>query len=63
MREFHNSVGFNGTLADVGLTKEQVPTLVSATIACPGMTGLIALSPVKCEEADIARIFTEAFFE
>ncbi|CAL6017370.1 Alcohol_dehydrogenase [Hexamita inflata] len=63
MRQFHNSVGFTGTMKDVGFTKAQVQTLVEATVACPGMKGLIALSPVPCEEKDIHKIFSEAFFE
>lgn len=62
MRQFHNSVGFNGTLADIGLKVEEVDTLVEATVSCPGMAGLIAISPVECKKEDMKRIFTEAFF-
>jgi alcohol dehydrogenase class IV len=57
MREFHIKMGFKGTIADIGLTKKDIPTLVEATLDCPGMKGLISLSPVKCEDSDIAKIF------
>ena len=63
MRTFHNEVGFNGTLTEIGLKKDQVPMLVAATLACPGSKGLISLSPVLCEDKDIATIIASAFFE
>lgn len=63
LREFHNKVGFTGTMKDIGFTKADVGKLVEATLDCPGMKGLIALSPVVCEDADIAKIYTQGFFE
>lgn len=63
MREFHKKVGFNGTLSDLGFTKDDVNELTEATWACPGMTGLLALSPVPCEKEDARRLFLEAFYE
>ena len=49
-------------MTEIGLKKDQVPMLVAATLACPGMKGLIALSPVTCEDKDIAVIFDSAFY-
>ena len=63
MRAFHKEVGFEGTLTEVGLKKDQIPMLVAATLACPGMKGLIALSPVQCEDKDIATIFDSSFYK
>ena len=37
--------------------------LVTATTSCPGMKGLISLSPVLCEDKDIAAIFDSAFYK
>ena len=62
MRAFHNKVGFSGTLVDIGFSKSDVEKLVEATWACPGMEGLIALSPIPCERVDATRIFSEAFY-
>ncbi|TNJ28776.1 Alcohol dehydrogenase 3 [Giardia muris] len=63
MRAFHNKVGFTGTLADLGFSKDDIDVLTEATWACPGMMGLLALSPVPCEKEDARRIFQEAFYE
>ncbi|KAG9396169.1 Iron-containing alcohol dehydrogenase [Carpediemonas membranifera] len=63
LRKWHESVGIKDTMATMGFTKDGIQKLVDATIACPGMDGLLALSPVKVEREDMARIYLTGFFE
>lgn len=41
MREFHIKMGFKGTIADIGLTKKDIPTLVEATLDCPDRKSVV----------------------
>ena len=63
MRAWHESVGVVETMKSIGYTKEDVPKLVACTIECPGMKGLLALSPVECKEEDLAKLYEGAFYE
>ncbi|GKT18682.1 Iron-type alcohol dehydrogenase-like protein, partial [Aduncisulcus paluster] len=63
MRKWHQSVGVTETMATIGYTKEDVPKLVKGTEHCPGMDGLLALSPVKCTPKDLGDIYMSGFFD
>ena len=63
MRGWHESVGQHETMASCGFTKAQIPELARAVRECPGMNGLLALSPVPVTDADIQKFFLEGFFD
>eukprot|EP00768_Dysnectes_brevis_P005469 gnl/Dysnectes_brevis/395_a437_6499.p1 GENE.gnl/Dysnectes_brevis/395_a437_6499~~gnl/Dysnectes_brevis/395_a437_6499.p1 ORF type:complete len:412 (-),score=162.68 gnl/Dysnectes_brevis/395_a437_6499:90-1325(-) len=63
LRKWQESVGVTETMASVGFKKTDVAKLVASTHACPGMDGLLSLSPVKLSDDGMTEIFTSGFFE
>ena len=61
LRKWFVKVGFNETLYDIGFKLEDVDMLVEATRKCPGMEGLLAICPMKCDDEVIRTMFKESF--
>lgn len=63
MRQWHESVGVVETMETVGFHKDDIKKLIDNTHSCPGMDGLLSLSPVPVDDAVLADIYTMGFFD
>ena len=60
VRAWLHSVGVTETLADLGFTAADVPTLVELAFTTPGLAGLLASAPVDAPREVVEIIYTES---
>ncbi|GIQ85397.1 deoxyribose-phosphate aldolase type I [Kipferlia bialata] len=58
LKTWLHSVGVTDSLATHGFTQKDVARLVHCTRSCPGMDGLLSISPVPCGDDAMAAIFS-----
>ena len=63
LRQWHESVGVTETMETMGFHKEDLKKLIDATHSCPGMDGLLALSPISVTDPILEDIYLTGFFD
>eukprot|EP00766_Chilomastix_caulleryi_P003304 gnl/Chilomastix_caulleri/437.p1 GENE.gnl/Chilomastix_caulleri/437~~gnl/Chilomastix_caulleri/437.p1 ORF type:complete len:412 (+),score=153.06 gnl/Chilomastix_caulleri/437:95-1330(+) len=63
LRAWHESVGVTETMETVGFKRTELKKLIAATHSCPGMDGLLSLSPVPVTDEVLEGIYDFGFFE
>ena len=61
VRAWLDSVGITEKMADIGFTKEDVPTLVQLAFDTPGLAGLLGVAPVDSGKEAVERIYLNSF--